>query len=81
MPVWSLAIAAKAVKNVDMATSTFTFIQSCGGGVQKVLTRGWSVYELPWAMRENSRVLSQILKLDLSVFGWFPLCRELFLRH
>ena len=51
------------------------------GWVQQVLTRGQSVCEFPWDMRENSRVLSLILKLDFWMFGWFPLCRELFLRQ
>ena len=30
LPAWSLAIAARAVKDVDTAASIFTFIQSCG---------------------------------------------------
>ena len=81
LPAWSLAIAARAVDVVDMAACTFSFIQSCGGGVQQVLMRGWSVCELLWDIRENSRVLSLILKLDGWMFGWFPLCREQFLRY
>lgn len=81
LPAWSLAIAARAVEDVDTAASIFTFIQSCGDGVQQAFTREQSICELPWDMRENSRVLSLILKLDFWMFGWFPLCRELFLRH
>lgn len=78
---WSLAIATKGVEDDDTVASTFTFIQSSGGWIPIVVNGRWNFCELPWVMRGSSRVLSRILKLDVWMFGCFPLCRELFLRQ